>query len=86
MLMWGTVQREISYICPHRRLSGTYPQNRPALVGPVLGEASHPAPRRKFTVTTVGERLLDAELLKAVVQLVRLLYTPTEARSSSHTT
>jgi AraC-like DNA-binding protein len=52
----------------------------PALVGAVMTELGHaeetrPAPVMAFTVTT-----LEAGLLDAVVRLVRLIDTPTEAR------
>src|SRR6266545_274763 len=50
----------------------------PTLVGSVLVEAGHFAPRRHAAVTAIDVSPLDAGLLDAVVRLVRLLDTPTE--------
>ncbi len=52
----------------------------PALVGSVMIEAGHPAPRGQSPVTAIDVSPLDAGLLDAVVRLVRLLDTPAEAR------
>lgn len=52
----------------------------PVLVGAVLSEAGHQAPRSATTVTAIDVSALDAGLLDAVVRLVRLLESPAEAR------
>jgi AraC-like DNA-binding protein len=52
----------------------------PTLVGSVMVEASHPAPRSHSAVRAIDVSPLDAGLLDAVVRLVRLLDSPTEAR------
>jgi len=52
----------------------------PTLVGSVLVEAGHLAPRSHSAVTAIDVSPLDAGLLDAVVRLVRLLDSPTEAR------
>src|SRR3712207_5330571 len=53
----------------------------PALVGSVMVEAGHPAPRGHAAVKAIDVSPLDAGLLDAVVRLVRLLDSPlTEAR------
>jgi AraC-like DNA-binding protein len=52
----------------------------PTLVGSVMVEASHPAPRGHAAVRAIDVSSLDAGLLDAVVRLVRLLESPTDAR------
>ncbi len=52
----------------------------PTLVGSVLIEAGHLAPRSQSAVQAIDVSPLDAGLLDAVVRLVRLLDTPTDAR------
>jgi AraC-like DNA-binding protein len=52
----------------------------PALVGSVLVEAGHFLPRSHADVRAINVSSLDASLLDAVVRLVRLLVSPTEAR------
>ncbi len=53
----------------------------PTLVGSVIVEAGHPVPRDSSDVRAIGVSPLDADLLDAVVRLVRLLDSvPTEAR------
>src|SRR5215208_2028492 len=52
----------------------------PALVGSVMVESGHPAPRDHAAVKAIDVSPLDAGLLDAVVRLVRLLDSPTEAR------
>lgn len=52
----------------------------PTLVGSVMVEASHVAPRNPSTVTAMDVSPLDAGLLDAVVRLVRLLDSPNDAR------
>jgi AraC-like DNA-binding protein len=51
----------------------------PTIVGSVMVEAGHPAPRERTAVRAVDVSPLDAGLLDAVVRLVRLLDSPTEA-------
>jgi AraC-like DNA-binding protein len=52
----------------------------PTLVGSVMAEADHPASRSHATVKAIDVSPLDAGLLEAVVRLVRLLDSPTDAR------
>ncbi|HMP42419.1 MAG TPA: AraC family transcriptional regulator [Roseiflexaceae bacterium] len=52
----------------------------PALVGSVLVEADLPAPHGAVEVKAIDVSPLDANLLDAVVRLVRLLDSPTDAR------
>jgi AraC-like DNA-binding protein len=51
----------------------------PTLVGSVMVEAGHISPRRHGNARAINVSLLDADLLDAVVRLVRLLDTPAEA-------
>jgi AraC-like DNA-binding protein len=50
-----------------------------ALVGSVMVESDHTAPRRQADVRAIDVSPLDANLLDAVVRLVRLLDSPAEA-------
>jgi AraC-like DNA-binding protein len=52
----------------------------PTLVGSVLVEAGHLAPRSHSAVTAINTSPLDGGLLDAVVRLVRLQDAPTDAR------
>jgi AraC-like DNA-binding protein len=52
----------------------------PAFVGSVMVEAGRPAPRSQPTETAMDTSVFDAELLDAVVRLVRLLDTLAAAR------
>ena len=52
----------------------------PALVGSVMVEAGYPVPRGQSSVRAIDVSPLDADLLDAVVRLVRLLDSPTDAR------
>jgi AraC-like DNA-binding protein len=52
----------------------------PALVGSVMVEAGYPVPRTQSAVRAIDVSPLDTDLLDAVVRLVRLLDTPTDAR------
>jgi AraC-like DNA-binding protein len=52
----------------------------PTLVGSVMIEAGHPAPRSQTSVKAVDVSPLDAGLLDAVLRLVRLLDAPADAR------
>ncbi len=51
----------------------------PALVGSVMVEAGYPSAQRGANVKAIDVSPLDANLLDAVVRLVRLLDSPTEA-------
>jgi AraC-like DNA-binding protein len=52
----------------------------PVLVGSVMVEAGHPAPRATAAVRAIDVSPLDAGLLDAVVRFVRLADAPAEAR------
>jgi AraC-like DNA-binding protein len=52
----------------------------PSLIGSVMVEAGYPVPRGQSSVRAMAVSPLDAELLDAVVRLVRLLDAPTDAR------
>jgi AraC-like DNA-binding protein len=52
----------------------------PILVGSVLVEVGHVAPRQHSAVTAIDVSPLGADLLDAAVRLVRLLDDPTDAR------
>ena len=52
----------------------------PTLVGSVLVEADLPSPRGEGEVKAIDVSSLDASLIDAVVRLVRLLDSPTDAR------
>src|SRR4051794_18394849 len=52
----------------------------PALVGSVMVEAGLPSPRGQASAKAIDVSPLDASLLDAVVRLVRLVESPTEAR------
>jgi AraC-like DNA-binding protein len=52
----------------------------PALVRSVMVEAGHSLPRNEVAVSAVDVSPLDANLLDAVVRLVKLLDSPAEAR------
>jgi AraC-like DNA-binding protein len=65
---------------PERPYLGLVLRLDPILVGSVLVEAGQPAPRRHSAVAAIDVSPLDAGLLDAVVRLVRLLDSPTEAR------
>jgi AraC-like DNA-binding protein len=52
----------------------------PSLVGSVMVEAGHPAPRSQSAVTAINVSPLEVGLLDAVVRLVRLLDSPADAR------
>ncbi len=52
----------------------------PALVGSVIVDTDHVAPRNPSTLTAIDVSPLDAGLLDAVVRLIRLLDSPNDAR------
>src|SRR5574341_1748691 len=51
----------------------------PTLVGSVMVEVGHPSSQNHADVRAINVSRLDADLLEAVVRLVRLLDVPTEA-------
>jgi AraC-like DNA-binding protein len=52
----------------------------PTLVGSVMVEAGHPAPRRQSAMRAIEVCPLDVNLLDAVVRLVRLVDAPSDVR------
>ncbi len=64
---------------PKRPYLSLMVQLDPALVSAVMVEAGHLAPRSYANVRAIDVSPLNADLLDAVVRLVRLLDTPTEA-------
>ncbi len=52
----------------------------PALVGSVMVEAGRPAPRSQSTMRAIAVSPLEADLMDAVVRLVRLLDAPADGR------
>ena len=52
----------------------------PALVGSVMVEAGYPVPREQASVRAIAVSPLQADLLDAVVRLVRLVNTPADAQ------
>jgi AraC-like DNA-binding protein len=65
---------------PERPYLGIVLKLDSTLVGSVLVEAGHRAPRNSTAVTAIDVSLLDASLLDAVVRLIRLLDSPAEVR------
>jgi AraC-like DNA-binding protein len=65
---------------PERPYLGIVLKLDSTLVGSVLVEAGHRAPRNATAVTAIDVSALDASLLDAVVRLVRLLQSPAEVR------
>jgi AraC-like DNA-binding protein len=65
---------------PERPYLGIVLKLDSTLVGSVLVEAGHRAPRNATAVTAIDVSPLDTSLLDAVVRLVRLLDSPAEAR------
>jgi AraC-like DNA-binding protein len=59
---------------------GIVVQLDPALVGSVMVETGLPSPRPHAEVTAFGVSALDADLLDAVVRLIRLVDAPRDAR------
>jgi AraC-like DNA-binding protein len=70
----------ISEASPERPYLGFVLKLDPTLVGSVLVEVGHVAPRRHAAVTAIDVSPLEADLLDAAVRLVRLLDSPTDAR------
>jgi AraC-like DNA-binding protein len=65
---------------PERPYLGIVLKLDPTLVGSVLVEAGQPAPRSNTSMAAIDVSPLDAGLLDAMVRLIRLLDSPTEAR------
>ena len=65
---------------PERPYLGIVLKLDSTLVGSVLVEADHRAPRNATAVTAIDVSPLDTTLLDTVVRLVRLLQSPAEAR------
>ena len=65
---------------PERPYLGFVLKLDPTVVGSVLVEVGHVAPRRHAAVTAIDVSLLNADLLDAAVRLIRLLSSPTDAR------
>jgi AraC-like DNA-binding protein len=74
------IASRVAEASPARPYLGLVLRLDPTLVGSVLVEAGHLAPRRPATVMAIDVSPLDAGLLDAVVRLVRLVDSPTEAR------
>ena len=74
------VASRITEATPERPYLGLVLRLDPTIVGSVLVEAGHVAPRSHSAVQAIDVSPLDAGLLDAVVRLVRLLDTPTDAR------
>ncbi len=65
---------------PERPYLGLVLTLDPTLVGSVMVETGDPAPWSHCSVKAIAVSLLDADLLDAVVRLVRLLERPADAR------
>jgi AraC-like DNA-binding protein len=65
---------------PERPYLGIVLKLDSTLVGSVLVEAGHRAPRNATALTAIDVSPLDASLLDAVVRLIRLLDSPAEVR------
>jgi AraC-like DNA-binding protein len=74
------IATQITEVSKERPFLGLVLKLDPTLVGSVMVEAGHPAPRSHYTVKAIDVSPLDADLLDAVVRLVRLLDSPTGAR------
>ena len=74
------IATRITEATPERPYLGVVLTLDPALVGSVILEAGHLVPPRQSAVSAVDVSPLGASLLDAVVRLVRLADTPTDAR------
>ena len=74
------IATRITEAAPERPYLGVVLTLDPALVGSVIIEAGHLVPRRQSAVLALDVSPLDAGLLDAVVRLVRLVDTPSDAR------
>ena len=73
------IATRITEASPERPYLGVVLTLDPALVGSVIVEAGRGGARRHAVVTAIDVSPLDAGLLDAVVRLVRLVDTPTDA-------
>lgn len=74
------IATRVAEASPERPYLGLVLKLKPSLVGSVLVEAGHMPPRTHAAVTAIDVSPLDIGLLDAVVRLVRLLDSPTQAR------
>ncbi|HEX5690135.1 MAG TPA: AraC family transcriptional regulator [Roseiflexaceae bacterium] len=74
------IASRISEASPERPYLGVVLKLDPVLVGSVLVEAGHLAPRTHSSLTAIDVSSLDVGLLDAVMRLVRLVDSPAEAR------
>jgi AraC-like DNA-binding protein len=74
------ISSRVAEASPERPYLGVVLRLDPALVGSVMVEAGHPAPRRQSAVRAIAVSPLDTDLLDAVVRLVRLVDAPSDAR------
>jgi AraC-like DNA-binding protein len=74
------ISTRITEATPERPYLGLVLKLDPILVGSVLVEVGHVAGRHHSDVTAIDASPLDVDLLDAVVRLVRLLQSPTDAR------
>jgi AraC-like DNA-binding protein len=74
------IASRVAEASPERPYLGIVLRLDPSLVGSVMVEAGHPAPRRQAAVRAIAVSPLDVDLLEAVVRLVRLVDAPTDAR------
>jgi AraC-like DNA-binding protein len=74
------IASRVTEASPERPYLGIVLKLDPTLIGSVLVEAGHRAPRNYTSMTAIDVSPLDTSLLDAVVRLVRLLDSPTEVR------
>jgi AraC-like DNA-binding protein len=74
------IASRVTEASPKRPYLGVILKLDPTLIGSVLVEAGHRAPRNYTSMTAIDVSPLDASLLDAVVRLVRLLDSPSEVR------
>ncbi|MDQ2653947.1 MAG: AraC family transcriptional regulator N-terminal domain-containing protein, partial [Chloroflexota bacterium] len=74
------VASQITEASPEQPFLTVMLQLDPAVVGSVMVEAGYPVPREQSSVRAIAVSPLDAELLDAVVRLIRLVNAPTDAR------
>ena len=74
------IASRVTEASPERPYLGIVLKLDPTIVGSVLVEADLPSPRGEGEVKAIDVSPLDASLLDAVVRLIRLLESPTDAR------
>ncbi len=74
------IATRITVASPERPYLGVVLKLDPTMVSSVLVEAGHLAPRSQSAVPAINVSPLDADLLDAVVRLVRLVDSPADAR------